>query len=100
MTQDIQELAALVGRTGYLRYGKLDFPVVILGVKVGGWNKILVEVTPFEGDPESRTKISKEEAAQRLSEAHDVESGKLARGFFSASVAESKELDSIRGIKW
>ena len=46
MTHDIQELAELVGRTGYLSYGKLDFPVVILAVKVGGYNRVLVEVTP------------------------------------------------------
>ena len=46
MAMDIQELAALVGRTGYLRYGKIDFPVVILAIKTGGWNRTLVEVSP------------------------------------------------------
>ena len=46
MAMDIQELAALVGRTGYLRYGKIDFPVVILAIKTGGWNRTLAEVAP------------------------------------------------------
>ena len=98
MTQDISELAALVGRTGYLSYGKLDFPVVILGVKVGGWNRVLVEVTPFEGDPESRRKIGLEEAETRRHDVHEVEAGLVDRGFFPARSSESKELDSIRGL--